>query len=69
MSVVEREISVISIRVDGLVAGDKIQPGRHPLATVNHVKKVGRFIVCKITANNKKFVIWFLSGDKINKVE
>ena len=32
-------ILTIKIRVDGLIPGDKIQPGSHRLATVESVKK------------------------------
>lgn len=68
MTITDHGMSVISVRVDGLVVGDKIQPGSHRIATINHVKKIGRFVVFRITANNKQFITWYLSGDKIKKV-
>lgn len=62
-------ILTIKIRVDGLMPGDKIQPGSHRLATVESVKKIGSFVVCRITAGSKRYTSCYLSGDKIKKVE
>nr|DAH84937.1 MAG TPA: hypothetical protein [Caudoviricetes sp.] len=61
-------ISIVKVRVDGLMPGDKIQPGSHRLATVESVKKIGSFVVCRITAGTKKYTSCYLSGDKIKKV-
>lgn len=61
-------ISIVKVRVDGLMPGDKIQPGSHRLATVESVKKIGSFVVCRITAGSKRYTSCYLSGDKIKKV-
>lgn len=61
-------ISIVKVRVDGLMPGDKIQPGSHRLATVESVKKIGSFVVCRITAGTKRYTSCYLSGDKIKKV-
>ncbi|EOC8235151.1 hypothetical protein ACI5LO_004197 [Salmonella enterica subsp. enterica serovar Derby] len=68
MNAIGNGISVIKVRVDGLMPGDKIQTGSHRLATVESVKKIGSFVVCRIIAGSKRYTSSYLSGDKIKKV-
>lgn len=68
MIVIDDGILTIKVRVDGLMPGDKIQPGSHRLATVESVKRIGSFVVCRMMAGSKRYTSCYLSGDKIKKV-